>query len=260
MSLFSLNHISKSFGGVQALSDLSFELEEGEIFSVIGPNGAGKSTIFNCISGLYTPDEGSIQLAEKEITGWAPHRIARAGIARTFQNLELFRYLTAVDNLLLGRHIHMQASLLRILAMPFRRSRAAREEIAHRHKVEEIIEFLELEAYRDRPVFALPYGIQKLLELGRALALEPKILLLDEPAAGLNNEERQDMIFWIKDIRDQLGVTVIVIEHNMELVKDISDRVLALNFGRMIATGQVLEVLEHEEVRKAYLGEIPETT
>ncbi|MEJ2004306.1 MAG: ATP-binding cassette domain-containing protein, partial [Cyclobacteriaceae bacterium] len=186
-------------------------------------------------------------------------RIAGEGIARTFQNLELFRHLTAVDNLMLGRHLRMHTSLWRLMAMPFRRSRAAKEEIAHRHRVEEIIEFLELEAYRDRPVFSLPYGVQKLLELGRALAMEPRLLLLDEPAAGLNNEERQDMIFWIKDIRDELGISVIVIEHNMQLVKDISDRIMALNFGKVIARGAVQEVLANDEVRSAYLGEEVET-
>ncbi len=255
MSLFIADHIDKSFGGVQALQGISFTVQPGEIFSIIGPNGAGKSTIFNCISGLYRPDNGRILMEGMDITGWSPHRIASTGIARTFQNLELFRYLTAVDNLLLGRHLRMKTPLWRLFGMPFRKSRAAKEEVAHRHRVEEIIEFLELEAYRDRPVFSLPYGVQKLLELGRALAMEPRLLLLDEPAAGLNNEERQDMIFWIKDIRDELGISVIVIEHNMELVKDISDRIMALNFGRMIAKGGVQEVLENEEVRSAYLGE-----
>jgi len=259
MSLFTVDHIDKSFGGVQALQQVAFTVHPGEIFSIIGPNGAGKSTIFNCISGLYRPDSGRVIMEGMDITGWAPHRVAREGIARTFQNLELFRYLTAVDNLLLGRHLRMHAALWRLFGMPFRRSRAAKEEIAHRHRVEEIIEFLELEAYRDRPVFSLPYGVQKLLELGRALAMEPRLLLLDEPAAGLNNEERQDMIFWIKDIRDELGISVIVIEHNMQLVKDISDRIMALNFGKVIARGAVQDVLANDEVRSAYLGEEVET-
>lgn len=255
MSFFKVDHISKSFGGIQAIQELDFTVSKGEIFSIIGPNGAGKSTIFNCINGLYRVDSGHIRLGEQNITGLRPEQIAAAGIARTFQNLELFKHLSTINNLLLGRHLKMKASLLQILALPFRRSKAAREEIDHRRKAEEIIEFLELEPYRNYPVFALPYGVQKLIELGRALAMEPQLLLLDEPAAGLNNEERQDMIFWIKDIRDELGITVIVIEHNMQLVKDISDRVLAINFGRKIVDGAVSEVLQNEEVIHAYLGE-----
>ncbi len=255
MSFFAVEHLSKSFGGVKAVQDLSFAVERGEIFSIIGPNGAGKSTIFNCINGLYRAEKGSIRLNDKNIIGLKPDQIAAAGIARTFQNLELFSYMSTMDNLLLGRHLKMKASLLHLMGLSFKRSKAAREEIRHRERVEEIIEFLELEAHRETPVFALPYGIQKLVELGRALALEPELLLLDEPAAGLNNEERQDMIFWIKDIRDELGITIIVIEHNMQLVKDISDRLLALNFGKKITEGTVSEVLQHEEVIHAYLGE-----
>jgi branched-chain amino acid transport system ATP-binding protein len=255
MSFFSVENISKSFGGVKAVQQLSFAVNRGEIFSVIGPNGAGKSTIFNCINGLYQADSGEIRLDEKIISGLKPHQVAANGIARTFQNLELFSRMTTLDNLLLGRHIKMEASLLQVLGLFFKKSKAAQEEIRHRRKVEEIIEFLELEAFRETPVFALPYGVQKLVELGRALALEPQLLLLDEPAAGLNNEERQDMIFWIKDIRDELGITIIVIEHNMQLVKDISDRLLAVNFGKKITEGTVAEVLQHEEVIHAYLGE-----
>lgn len=237
------------------MQDLSFRVDQGEIFSIIGPNGAGKSTIFNCINGLYRAEKGNIRLSGKELIGLKPDQIAAAGIARTFQNLELFSHMSTMNNLLLGRHLKMKASLLHILGLSFPNSRAAREEVHHRERVEEIIEFLELEPYRETPVFALPYGVQKLVELGRALALEPQLLLLDEPAAGLNNEERQDMIFWIKDIRDELGITIIVIEHNMQLVKDISDRLLALNFGKKIAEGSVEEVLQNEEVIHAYLGE-----
>lgn len=255
MSFFEVDHISKSFGGVKAVQDLSFRVDQGEIFSIIGPNGAGKSTIFNCINGLYRAEKGNIRLSGKELIGLKPDQIAAAGIARTFQNLELFSHMSTMNNLLLGRHLKMKASLLHLLGLSFPNSRAAREEVHHRERVEEIIEFLELEPYRETPVFALPYGVQKLVELGRALALEPKLLLLDEPAAGLNNEERQDMIFWIKDIRDELGITIIVIEHNMQLVKDISDRLLALNFGKKIAEGSVEEVLQNEEVIHAYLGE-----
>ena len=255
MSFFKVENLSKSFGGVQAIQDLSFEVKKGEIFSIIGPNGAGKSTIFNCINGLYKPESGKILIEDENMVGSRPDQIAAKGVARTFQNLELFSYMTSLDNLLLGRHLKMKASLLQILGLGIKRSKASQEEISHRRKVEEIIDFLELEKYRERPVFSLPYGIQKLVELGRALALEPKLLLLDEPAAGLNNEERQDMIFWIKDIRDELGITIIVIEHNMQLVKDISDRILAINFGRKIIDGKVEDVLKNEEVIQAYLGE-----
>ncbi len=256
MSFFQVQHISKAFGGVVAVKDLSFEVKKGEIFSIIGPNGAGKSTIFNCINGLYPLDQGTITLGDVAINGMSPDQIAASGIARTFQNLELFNHMTTMDNLLLGRHLKMKASVLQVLGLNFRWTAAAKEEVQHRKKVEEIIELLELEAYRERPVFSLPYGVQKLVELGRALALEPSLLLLDEPAAGLNNEERQDMIFWIQDIRDELGISIVVIEHNMQLVKDISDRVLAISFGEKITEGSVQEVLEHPEVMRAYLGEV----
>lgn len=255
MTLFKVNNISKSFGGVHAVQDLSFEVNPGEIFSIIGPNGAGKSTIFNCICGLYRPEKGGIYMQEQNLVGKRPDQIAKMGIARTFQNLELFKYMTSLDNIMLGRHPQMPISLWQIPLLLFKKSKAAQEEVKNRRKAEEIIEFLEIEAYRDHPVFALPYGIQKLVELGRALASAPQLLLLDEPAAGLNNEERQDMIFWIKDICLEMGITVIVIEHNMQLVKDISDRIMAINFGKRIATGPVQEVLDHEEVIKAYLGE-----
>lgn len=255
MSFFRVENISKSFGGVKAVQELSFAVEQGEIFSIIGPNGAGKSTIFNCINGLYRAESGEIWLGDTRISGMKPHQVAACGIARTFQNLELFSRMSTMDNLLLGRHLQMKASLLHALGLPVKGSRAAKEEMLHRKKVEEIIDFLELAAYRNIPVLALSYGVQKLVELGRALALEPQLLLLDEPAAGLNSEERHDMAFWIKDIRDELGVTVILIEHNMQMVKDISDRVLAINFGRKITEGTVSEVLQHEEVVHAYLGE-----
>ncbi len=255
MSILTVEHISKSFGGLQALKDLTFAVQEKEIFSIIGPNGAGKSTVFNCINGLYHPEEGNIHLHSLPLIGLTPDQIAGHGIARTFQNLELFKYMTTIDNLLLGRHLHMNASLWQILGLGIKRWKASQEEIQHRRRVEEIIDFLDLQPYRDHPVFALPYGVQKLVEMGRALALEPKVLLLDEPAAGLNNEERQDMIFWIKDIRDDWGITIVVIEHNMQLVKDISDRVLAINFGKKITEGTIGDVLNHQEVIQAYLGE-----
>ncbi|RMG30516.1 MAG: ABC transporter ATP-binding protein, partial [Bacteroidetes bacterium] len=173
---------------------------------------------------------------------------------RTFQNLELFSHMTTLDNLLLGRHLYMRAGILQILGLFFKGNAAAKEEVAHRHKVEEIIDFLELQASRNKLVAALPYGTQKLVELGRALAMEPRLLLLDEPAAGLNQEEREEMIFWIRDIREQLGITIVLIEHNMQLVTSISDRILAINFGRKMAEGKVGEVIHHPEVIKAYLG------
>ncbi len=251
---FYVNNLSKSFGGVKAVQNLTFSVQQGEIYSIIGPNGAGKSTIFNCVNGLYHPTSGDITLRSQSLTNLGPDQIAKRGIARTFQNLELFKYMTTIENLLLGRHLKMQASIWKILGLSIKNWSAAREEVAHRHKVEEIIDFLDLQAYRNIPVFSLPYGIQKLVELGRALALEPTLLLLDEPAAGLNNEERQDMIFWIKDIRDQMGITVLIIEHNMQLVKDISDRVLAINFGKKVEEGTVQSVLQNDQVIQAYLG------
>ncbi|MDF1868671.1 MAG: ABC transporter ATP-binding protein [Saprospiraceae bacterium] len=248
--------MTKRFGGLIAVDNLSFSIKKGEIFSIIGPNGAGKSTVFNCINGLYKPEEGSIQFKGENLIGQRPDQVAKMGIARTFQNLELFAHMTTIDNLLLGRHLHMKANLGQILGLNFRRSKAAKEEITHRRKVEEIIDFLELESARDQYVSNLPYGKQKLVELGRALALEPELILLDEPAAGLNQEEREEMVFWIQDIRDQLGVTVLLIEHNMQLVKGISDRILAISFGKKLTEGTPAEVLNHEEVIKAYLGEV----
>lgn len=253
--LFQVSNLQKSFGGLRAVDGLSFDLNKGEIFSIIGPNGAGKSTVFNCINGLYKPNGGSIKFNGQELIGKRPDQIAALGIARTFQNLELFSNMTTLDNLMLGRHIAMKSSVLSLAGLSFRRSKAAKEEIEHRRKVEEIIDFLELESARDQYVSFLPYGKQKLVELGRALALEPKLLLLDEPAAGLTQEEKDEMIFWIKDIRDILKITVVLIEHNMYMVQKISDRILAINFGKPITVGTPKEVLSHPEVIQAYLGE-----
>ena len=252
---FLVEHLSKAFGGIRALDNLSFTVERGQIFSIIGPNGAGKSTLFNCINGLYRPDSGAVSYQGRRLDGLRPDQVARLGIARTFQNLELFKHMTTMDNLLLGRHLHMRAPLWQLLSLSWRRSRAAREEVANRAKVEEIIDFLDLQSARNQLVSALPYGKQKLVELGRALALEPDLLLLDEPAAGLNQEERDEMVFWIQDIRQHLGVTVLLIEHNMQLVGQISDRILVLNFGRRLTEGVATEVLSHPEVVEAYLGE-----
>lgn len=260
MGFFKVNQLHKNFGGLTAIDDLDFEVNEKEIFSIIGPNGAGKSTIFNCINGLYRPEKGAILFQGKNLIGSRPDQIARLGIARTFQNLELFAHMSTLDNLLLGRHNVMKSSILAVTALSFRRSRAAKEELQNRRKIEEIIDFLELASYRDQLVSSLPYGKQKLVELGRALALEPTLLLLDEPAAGLTQEEREDMIFWIKDIRDLLGITVILIEHNMQMVQNISDRIMAINFGKKLTEGTPEAVLNHPEVIRAYLGEDVPTT
>jgi branched-chain amino acid transport system ATP-binding protein len=251
---FRVEGLTKRFGGLTALDSLSFSVEKGMLFSIIGPNGAGKSTLFNCINSLYRPDEGSVWFRGREITGLNPHRIAAAGIGRTFQNIELFANMTTMENLMLGRHLHMKTGLFGAVMMFHRRSRAAREEMVHRERVERIIDLLELQASRDKFVSQLPYGTRKVVELGRALAAEPELLLLDEPAAGLNNEEKEDLIFWIQDIRREFGITILMIEHNMQLVQDVSDRILAINFGKMITEGEPDEVVNHPEVMKAYLG------
>ena len=254
-SFFLVDHLSISFGGIKALQDISFTMNKGEIFSVIGPNGAGKTTLFNCISGLYKPDTGNIQFKGNSIENKNPDTIARMGIARTFQNIELFSHMNTMENIMLGRHIHMTTGIFKGMFLWGKQSFAGKEEILHRKKVEEIIEFLELENVRDKFVGALPYGTQKLIELGRALALEPDLLLLDEPCAGMNSEEKQDMIFWIKDIQDELGISILLIEHDMKMVMDISTRVMAINFGKQVTLGIPEEVQQNKEVLKAYIGE-----
>jgi branched-chain amino acid transport system ATP-binding protein len=252
---FNIDNLSISFGGIKALEHIGFSVERGEIFSIIGPNGAGKTTLFNCISGLYTPDQGSIRFNEQPIENQSPDAIARMGIARTFQNIELFSNMNTMENIMLGRHIHMKTGLFRGMCMWGRSSFAGSEEVMHRKKVEEIIDLLELQNVREKFVGSLPYGTQKVIELGRALALEPDLLLLDEPCAGMNTEEKQDMIFWIKDIQDELGITILLIEHDMKMVMDISKRVLAINFGRMVCLGKPETVQQNEDVLKAYIGE-----
>ncbi len=255
MDFFKVENLSISFGGLKALEDISFKVEKGEIYSIIGPNGAGKTTLFNCINGLYKPGMGGIRFKGKKINGLKPDRVANLGIARTFQNIELFNHMNTMENIMLGRHLYLKTGLFRGVFMWGRNSFAGREEMAHRRKVEEIIDFLDLHSARDKLVGGLPYGTQKLIELGRALALEPRFLLLDEPCAGMNSEEKQDMIFWVKDIQDELGITILLIEHDMTMVMDISDRVLALNFGKSITEGTPEDVQKHPEVLKAYLGE-----
>jgi len=253
-ALLQIELLGISFGGLKALDDINLAVEKGEIFAVIGPNGAGKTTLFNCISGLYRPDRGALLFKGVPLQHKTPDRITRLGIARTFQNIELFAHMNTMENIMLGRHIFMRTGLLRGVFLWGRRSFAGREEVHHRGKVEQIIDFLDLQAVRNKPVGALPYGTQKLIELGRALALEPELLLLDEPCAGMNSEEKQDMIFWIKDIQEELGITILLIEHDMNMVMDISDRILAINFGQPIITGSPAQVSRHPEVLQAYLG------
>jgi branched-chain amino acid transport system ATP-binding protein len=255
MAFFLVDNLSMTFGGLKALEAVCFEVDQGEIFAIIGPNGAGKTTLFNCINGIYPPSEGAVYFHGKNLVGAKPDKVAKQGIARTFQNIELFDRMNTMENIMLGRHIFMKTGLFRGGFMWGRRSFAGQEERLHRRRVEEIIDLLELQSVREKFVGGLPYGVRKKIELGRALATEPELLLLDEPCAGMNAEEKQDMIFWIKDIQDELNVTILLIEHDMSMVMDISDRILALNFGCMITEGTPDTVRQHPEVLKAYLGE-----
>ena len=247
----SVADVELSFAGVRALRGVSFDIAGHELFAIIGPNGAGKTSIFNVLSGVYRPQSGDVRFAGESILGERPHRIAERGLARTFQNIELFENLNVVDNLMLGRHHHLGYSWARAVAWlgPARRS-----EIANRRRVEEIIDFLEIEGYRELPVGMLPYGVQKRIELGRALAMEPRLLLLDEPVAGMNGEETEDMARFILDIRDELRIPMILVEHDMGLVMDLADRVMAMDFGMPIALGSPHEVQNHPDVIRAYLG------
>jgi len=250
-ALIEARSLSIAFGGIRAVDDVSFSVARGEIFAIVGPNGAGKSTIFNLISRIYEPTGGRLVFEGEDITNVAPHSIAGRGIARTFQNIELFEHATVLDNLLIGRHCRARPNMLaEMLFTP----RVRREELRHREAVEEVIDFLDLANYRDQRISGLPYGVRKVVELARALCAKPKLLLLDEPASGLNTEETEEVAFWIDDIKNDLGVTVIMIEHDMSLVSAVSDRVLALNNGRTLALGTPAEVQSNPAVIEAYLG------
>jgi branched-chain amino acid transport system ATP-binding protein len=251
VTFFQAANLIINFGGIRAVDDVSFAVSKGEVFTIIGPNGAGKTTIFNLVSRIYEPTAGRLFFEDRDITNVPPHRIAALGIARTFQNIELFEHATLLENLLLARHVHKKSNFFgELLFLP-----AVRQmEVEHREAVERVIDFLNLQEYRDALIVNLPYGVRKVTELARALCTGPKLLLLDEPSSGLNVEETEDMAFWIEDIKNLLGITVLMVEHDMKLVSAVSDRVLALNYGRPIATGTPHEIQSNPEVVRAYLG------
>jgi len=250
--LIEFEGVSLSFKGLKALDDVSFHVDDGELFAIIGPNGAGKTSIFNCLNGVYKPQEGAIRWKGEDIMGRRPDRIAELGVARTFQNIELFAHMTVLENIMLGRHVRTKTSWWdgALWIGP-----AKKEELTNRAVVEDIIDLLEIARWRKYPVAMLPYGIQKRVELGRALAMKPELLLLDEPVAGMNLEETEDMARFILDIREELGIAMILVEHDMGLVMDIADRVMVIDFGERIATGIPSEIQSNPNVIKAYLGE-----
>jgi branched-chain amino acid transport system ATP-binding protein len=252
MSFFRVENLTKRFGGLTAVDDVSFEVAPGEVCTIIGPNGAGKTTIFNLISLIYPASAGRIVFDGQDLTGMLPHQVAALGIGRTFQNIELFEHATVLQNLLIGRHVYRSSNVAaQLLFLPSVR----RAELEHRRRVEEVIDFLDLQSVRDSLVAGLPYGVRKVVEVARAVCIEPRLLLLDEPSSGLNVEETNDMAFWIQDIQRELGITVLMVEHDMGLVSRVSDRVVAVNYGRVIAQGSAREVQSHPEVVAAYLGQ-----
>jgi branched-chain amino acid transport system ATP-binding protein len=251
-ALLEVREVSKAFGGVQAVQRVSIDVAKGDLVSIIGPNGAGKTTLLNMISGFYHPDTGRILLEDHDVTDLSPSRIAELGVARTFQNIALFKGMTVLDNLMLGRHVHMKSGVLSAFVYW---GLAQKEEVAHRKRVEDIIDFLKVQDLRKRPTGSLAYGLQKRVELGRALALDPRVLLLDEPMGGMNQEEKEDMARFILDVNEEWGTTIILIEHDMGVVMDISDRVAVLDMGQRIAEGTPDEVRANPRVIKAYLGE-----
>jgi len=251
--IFSASNLNLSFGGVQAVRDVSFDIERGEVFSIIGPNGAGKTTIFNLISRFYDIEGGGSMVFEGEdITKVKINDVAGRGIARTFQNTELFDHETVLKNLLIGRHVHRRTSLLSEL---FFTPRVARQELEFRKVAEDVIDLLDLQRYRDQIIANLPYGVRKMVEVGRALCIEPRLLLLDEPSSGLNPEETEDVAFWIEDINQEYGATIIMVEHDMNLVSRASNRVMAMADGAVVAIGTAAEIQKHPEVLRAYLGD-----
>jgi branched-chain amino acid transport system ATP-binding protein len=252
VSLLSAEHIAVSFGGVKAVQDVSFAVSEGEVYSIVGPNGAGKTTIFNLISRIHDVDSGRLLFDGEDITRLPRHGVAERGIARTFQNTELFERETVLNNLLIGCHVHRRTGLLaELVFLPS----ARRQELAFRRTAEEVIDLLDLQRYRDQVIAGLPYGIRKLVEVARALCMQPRLLLLDEPSSGLNPEETEDLGFWLGDINAELGITVIMVEHDMSLVSRVSDRVMALADGALLTIGTPAEVQRHPGVMRAYLGD-----
>ena len=249
--ILEVRNISLAFGGVKALTDISFDVREHEIRAIIGPNGAGKSSMLNCINGVYTPQQGSISFRGKTFSHMNSRQVAEMGVARTFQSLALFKGMSVLDNLMTGRNLKMKSNLL---MQALRIGPAQREEIAQREAVERIIDFLEIQPYRKTPVGKMPYGLQKRVDLGRALAMEPQVLLLDEPMAGMNVEEKQDMSRFILDVNDEFGTTIVLIEHDMSVVMDMSDRVVVLDYGKKIGDGAPDEVRNNPDVIRAYLG------
>ena len=252
MTLLAADNVSISFGGVHAVRDVSFEVAAGQVYSIIGPNGAGKTTLFNLVSRLYDVDAGSITFDGDPITRVPPHQVAERGIARTFQNTELFENETVLKNLLIGHHVHRQTALWEeLLFLP----KVREQDLVFRQQVEDVIDLLDLQSYRDQIIGNLPYGVRKMVEIARALCLGPRLILLDEPSSGLNPEETEDLSFWIEDINEELDITVVMVEHDMNLVNQVSDRVLVLADGVVIAVGTPNEIQGHPDVLRAYLGD-----